>query len=414
MEFLKLSREEYHEFEKNHPLREFMNAVEAYDAKILNGWDAEFVGVKEDGEVLAAALLTSIPVFKIFRYFYAQRGLLLDFKDEKLLKFFTSELKKYCKSKKGLYLVTDPAIMHKEMDIEGKLIPNGYDNSYIIDLMKNNGWEHNENTPGYGGAAYIRYIFSLYINNRSKEEVLKSFHTRTKRSITKTVKNSIAVRELSLDEIEIFLQMMDETADRRSFDKKTHASFKNIVKAYGNHGKLLLAYLDVEVFKENLIKEKANLLNELANTEKRIAQIPDSEKLKKRYATTIESIKSIDDKLVEADNLKTEYGNIINMATSFFTIYDNEIVYVYGGTNDNFRKYFAPYALQWHMICHAVDNNINKYNFYGISGIFDKNANDYGVYEFKRGFSGVVEKYIGDFTLPIRPLAYKLYRHLKR
>jgi len=55
-----------------------------------------------------------------------------------------------------------------------------------------------------------------------------------------------------------------------------------------------------------------------------------------------------------------------------------------------------------------------RFNFYGISGDFRKEAEDYGVYEFKRGFNGTVEELVGDFILPIRKGMYSLYTKLKR
>ena len=53
------------------------------------------------------------------------------------------------------------------------------------------------------------------------------------------------------------------------------------------------------------------------------------------------------------------------------------------------------------MIEYAKDHNFKKYNFYGISGNFDKKDPDYGIYEFKKGFNGYVEEYVGEFELPL-------------
>ena len=91
------------------------------------------------------------------------------------------------------------------------------------------------------------------------------------------------------------------------------------------------------------------------------------------------------------------------MATAFFILCNNEVTYMHSATNDVFSKYYAPYALQWHMIQYAVDHGMNRYDFYGISGNFDKEDPGYGVYDFKKGFTGVVEELVGDFILPIRP-----------
>lgn len=62
---------------------------------------------------------------------------------------------------------------------------------------------------------------------------------------------------------------------------------------------------------------------------------------------------------------------------------------------------------------------MTRYNFYGISGVFDDPEDDgRGVLEFKQGFNGYVEELPGEFTLPVsklrcgvNDLAHKLLRH---
>ncbi len=44
----------------------------------------------------------------------------------------------------------------------------------------------------------------------------------------------------------------------------------------------------------------------------------------------------------------------------------------------------GAYRLQWDMIKFALNNNIPRYNFYGITGNFSENAEDYGVQQFKK------------------------------
>ncbi len=73
----------------------------------------------------------------------------------------------------------------------------------------------------------------------------------------------------------------------------------------------------------------------------------------------------------------------------------------------------GAYRLQWDMIKFALNNNIPRYNFYGITGDFSENAEDYGVQQFKKGFNAHVEEYVGDFIKPIRPIFHKVYKLLK-
>lgn len=413
MEFCQLTQEEYINFQQNHPYANFMNTLEAMELKEADGWKVEYVGVKKENELVCATPLTSIPVMKIYRYFYAQRGFLMDYHDKDVLSFFTKELKAHCAKQKGLYLVADPNVFYKERDIDGNLVEGGYDNSYVVENLEEVGFQHQGFTLGYDTVAWVRWIFTLYINGRSKEQLLKDFHQQTRWSINKTLKQGIQVRELGLDEIDIFLNMMDETAKRRGFESREHDFYKKQISIFKDKGKLLLAYLDVDAYKERLNKEREEQLEEMAQVDAKLEEIPNSKKFIKKKRVIQEALDLNEKNQKEADSLKEQYGSVINMATSYFILSDKEVVYMHSATDDTFRKYNAPYALQWEMIQYAVDHGINRYDFYGISGDFDKESPEYGVYDFKRGFTGVVEELVGDFILPINAAAYKLYKTIK-
>ncbi len=67
----------------------------------------------------------------------------------------------------------------------------------------------------------------------------------------------------------------------------------------------------------------------------------------------------------------------------------------------------------------CIERGVNRYNFYGIDGIFDDpDSEGRGVLEFKQGFNGYVEELLGEYTAPVRPvvfaaksLARKLLKH---
>lgn len=95
---------------------------------------------------------------------------------------------------------------------------------------------------------------------------------------------------------------------------------------------------------------------------------------------------------------------------------ENEMMTVNRALNENpnskknkskYNQYMGAYHLQWHMIKYAKSHNINRYNFYGITGVFSDEADDFGVQQFKKGFNAHVEELIGDFIKPVRPILYK-------
>ena len=69
----------------------------------------------------------------------------------------------------------------------------------------------------------------------------------------------------------------------------------------------------------------------------------------------------------------------------------------------------AQYKLQMDMINEAIKRKIKVYDFGGISGNFTPGTENYGVYEFKRGFGGYVVEYIGEFDLTLSKLGYGIY-----
>lgn len=415
MKFCELTEEEYSDFGRVHPLRNFMNSIEAYRAKLSNGWFASLLGVKDkNGAVIAATIYSEVHALKLYRYVYLQRGMLADYRNTELLAFFTEELRKYAHARKGLYMICDPPILVRERDIDGAIIEGGYDNMWVVEAMKKSGWEHRGFNTGYDVAAYARFMFTLPLTGMTEEQVYKQFHSQTRWSINKTLRQGIQVRELGIDEIEVFLRMMDETAKRREFYAREHEFFINTIKAYGEHGKLLTAYLDIPHHRAMLEAERQTLAMEVAATDAKLAKAPASRKFLTKKRVAEEALQLNEKNMNEADALEQKYGSVINMAVSFFSVYDNEVTYIYSGTDDRFRKYNAPYALQWHMIKYAVAHGIPRYNFYGISGDFRSEAKDYGIYDFKRGFSGVVEENIGDFMIVLRPAQYRIYEALNR
>ena len=48
-----------------------------------------------------------------------------------------------------------------------------------------------------------------------------------------------------------------------------------------------------------------------------------------------------------------------------------------------------------------------------MSGNFDPQAEDYGVYLFKKGFQGEIQELIGDFDYIVNPKMYRLYQSLR-
>ena len=172
-------------------------------------------------------------------------------------------------------------------------------------------------------------------------------------------------------------------------------------------GKIMEFYKREEI--ENAIQYLEKLQNELKEYETRLENTEDvhSKKgLRKSLSINIENTKK---RIEETEKLIQEKGNQLDLSAAMFMMTGHEVIYLFSGNYDEYMKFNAQYAIQWNMIQYANEHGFDKYNFYGISGNFDENDSEYGVYEFKRGFSGYVEELIGEFQMPINMKKYTLF-----
>ncbi|MCG4878465.1 aminoacyltransferase, partial [Eggerthella lenta] len=64
------------------------------------------------------------------------------------------------------------------------------------------------------------WMFSLYLDGKDEATLLKGMHQQTRWSVNKTLKQGIQVRKLSVDELQIFLDMMHHTSQRCDFTER--------------------------------------------------------------------------------------------------------------------------------------------------------------------------------------------------
>lgn len=401
MIFTELTEEEFRNFAANHELKSFIQTPELGSLKKNQGFDIYYVGVKESDKIVAATFMMSSASFLGKKIFYAPNGYLIDFENESILNFFTKEIKKYIKSKKGFVLTIDPYFETKQLDIDGNVVPNGYDNTKKIELLKKIGYIYT------GKTNQLKYLFSLEIENKVPEKLLSEMKNNTRKFINKSLQKCISVRELEYDELNIFKSLTDATSNRKSFSNKSLTYYQEMYKLYKplNQVKYLIAEVNLEEYIEELKLEIENYNQKIL----KVTSKKNNEKEMKEYTN---KIIQLNEKINEVKKIKDEKGNKIITSGAMFIIYGDEIIYLFGGNYKEYLNFYAQYRLQWEMIKYASLNKYKRYNFYGISTL-DPNSPDYGVYKFKRGFNGHVMEMVGQFELKIS-IFYDFYKIIKK
>ncbi len=88
--------------------------------------------------------------------------------------------------------------------------------------------------------------------------------------------------------------------------------------------------------------------------------------------------------------------------------YGDKTWYLYGASDNNYRNKMPNYLLQWEMIRWAIQSGCKIYDFRGVSGDLSEDNPLYGLYRFKKGFSGELTEFCGEFNLILRPGVNKL------
>ncbi|MBQ7625111.1 MAG: peptidoglycan bridge formation glycyltransferase FemA/FemB family protein [Clostridia bacterium] len=79
--------------------------------------------------------------------------------------------------------------------------------------------------------------------------------------------------------------------------------------------------------------------------------------------------------------------------------YGDKVWYLYGASSNEHRNSMPNYQLQWEMIKWSLELKCNIYDFRGVSGDISPENPLYGLYNFKKGFSGDFCEFCGEFTM---------------
>ncbi|HJF66675.1 MAG TPA: aminoacyltransferase [Staphylococcus kloosii] len=415
MFFTRLTEKEYGNFIRHYPVH-FTQSVDQYNYREQNKGDVHLVGVKNNNNIIVAAcLLSEARAMKFFKYFYSHKGPVLDYQNKEVVQCFFKGLTKYLKKQKTLFVSVDPYIIENMRDADGEVLKS-HDNTKLIHQLRKLGFKHQGYTVGYSQKSQIRWLSVLDLKDKSEQDLMKNMDYQTRRNIKKSIEMGVETTTLDISETDRFYKLFKKAEDRHNFKyrENPYEFFIEAQKMYADHSMLKLAYIDLNKYIQKLNKKGDQLDEQLQQIQEKLSDNPNSKKSKSKVEQLQQQIKSNDKKLVEAQQLLEEEGEILDLAAALYIFNKDEVYYLSSGSDPKFYQFNGAYCLQWDMIQFAKNQNIPRYNFYGITGDFSDNAEDYGVQQFKKGFNAHVEEYIGDFVKAIHPIFYKIYQIINK
>ncbi len=396
----------YENYVTNHPYKNMYQTINWLKVKQQEKREIEILGFYQNNQLVGASYAIKIPILKKFYHIYFSRGILTNYDDNIFILELTNLLKAYYQNKKVIKITIDPAIILSSRDVNGNITK--YDN----DSIKNNLEAAGFIFYGYNlrfESLQMRFIHRLKLTN-SYEEQTKCFDKSTKKNIELAIQKGVRIRKGTIDDLELGISMFNQTATRKNISNYSLNFYKRIFTTYKEDATLYIAYIDKNIYLNNmqqLLKEKEKELEIIIN-KKSTSNV--GKKLLQQEEIAKKQIIKYQKEIEKASSLQKE-----TIIASLFSMYANdEYISFASGMDNNYRDFCPKYAMYPAHIKDAIEHNMTYVNFLGVTGIFDKNDKDYGIYDVKRGFGGETIEYIGQFTLPLNKILYNVCNILKK
>lgn len=341
--------------------------------QVKTEWEAESIGWERDGKVVGAALVLYRQLPKVRRYLaYLPEGPVIDWADDDLgawlapmaehlrqrgafgVRIGPPVVTRRWSAKQVKDGIADPAVRSLTQLPPTDREPVG---AAVVSQLRELGWRSQSASGGFS-AGQPQYNFQIPLvhrsgeqagSPRSEDDLLKGMNQQWRRNIKKAAKAGVEV--VLGDDLEAFHELYAHTAVRDGFTPRPLSYFRKMLDA---------------------LRDEA----------------PDRIRL---YFARHE-------------------GDLV--AATIFVRVGTHAWYSYGASSSEKRDVRGSNAIQWRMICDALDAGAEVYDLRGITDTLDSDDPHLGLIQFKVGTGGEAVEYVGEWDLPLnRPLytAFDLY-----
>ena len=257
-----------------------------------------------------------------------------------------------------------------------------------------------------------RWMFVTDTKNTTVEELMKKMDPKTRQILHRNERLGIYTREIGYDEIPKFKEIMEHTGERREFIDRPLSYYQEMFEAMKDKIKIILAELNIKELITK-IEDEISLLRKDYNDRKykhdnKIINMNEN-KYNSKQESVLKDIEKLEKDLEHYKELHKD-GDILTLGGILFLLSGNEVLSLVGGSFDKYMEFKSAYTVHFAGVKYAIENNYDRYNFYGIVGDFNPKNELYGLYTFKKSYSGYVVELIGEFDLVINKAMYKLYK----
>lgn len=424
MRFTRLSQSAYARFIYSQERVLFPQLPGYAEERRSEGAEILEVGVVDDvdGEekIVAAALLRYQPWMKVFKRINIAYGPIMDYSNRDLVRFFFSELRTFAKKDRSVLSIRfNPLVAEKFYDDITPVEHNPVADTFKATMSELGGI--NVQKEFYDSAdIQARFFYTKNIAGMSFDDVMKSVGQVVRTGFNRVGTPGVTIRFLEADEFDVLEEILDHTSDRSEMQKISANAmefYKGLKRAKPEKVFAPVAILNCDDYLAGVESEAQELRTKVRGVDEQEATLQaEGKNLAKKQRTARNEannrLKVLERRADETRKHQAEAGNEIVLAGSLFITCPNELVYLLSGSYREYQSYYGIYLIHRAMFEWATENGMDRYNTFGITGIFTDDASDAGVLHFKRQFKGDVEEFVGTWDIPVRPRRAQLLRTL--
>ncbi len=403
-----IKKDKYENFVKNHEKSHFLQSYAwGQFAKKEKNLFPHYIGLENNkNELVAATLLLEKRLPFGYRYFYAPRGYIIDFKNESLLEEFTEKIKIYAKKQKGIFIKIDPDIIYHQETNDGKVLIEKEEK--ILKKLKKLGYKHLGFTKNFE-TMQPRYTFRIDFQ-KQWEEIESKFSKTTKQRIKKAEELEVKVSIGKIEDIKEFYQLMILTENRKDFITHNQRYYESLYEIWNkdNSCNLFLGKINLDL----MIKEHKQTIEQLKNNLIPLQKENLSKSEKSKKIEMEKRIEKLEKDIEKYKNNKKEYGNQITLSGHFIIEYGNKAWVLYAGNHNILSETYTNYKTYREHIKFYYNKKIQTYDQFGTIGDLRKENPLLGLHEFKKKFGGDYLEFIGEFDYILNKPMYFIFTKL--
>ena len=367
-------------------------------------FDIMFLGLF-DGFIIIGATMLLIEKKLGFKYAYAPRGFLIDYKDNNIVEVFTKEIKKYLFKKDVMAVKINPYIVKTVHDLKLNIKYENKDYGTIFNNLKKFSYYH----LGYNDFfEALKPRFEAIVDmNDSASALFKNLSDIKKKEIA--IADSYGIKIYKGNEQQLNLLYL-QTQHKYPRDLKY---FEDLYKYFNEKALIDFFYakLDTKTYLakvQAIYEEHENLSAEL--NESMLININNRENLVSRKIEVDDALYNYKKELINATQLLSKYPDGIVLASALLIKNGTTVQVVMDGSNKEFKHLQAKSLLFWRLIEHYQAANFERFNLGGLAN-FKIDSKFNALNNFKLGYNAKIYEYIGDLELITNNTKYFMYRH---